>query len=153
MKRITVLSAFLWLIILGCEEKKVEEKAEVPPISIEEVLVTDNNCSTDSISCTYAHVTYPVFSDSSKASLNEQIVNELVAAGSSYFNEETIKGTPRELAQLFISDYQNFRVDFPDYSLGWFLKLDAQIISESNRLLSFFVYSESFTGGAHPNSE
>ena len=91
MKRITVLSAFLWLIILGCEEKKVEEKAEVPPISIEEVLVSDNNCSTDSISCTYAHVTYPVFSDSSKSVLNEQIVSELVAAGSSYFNEETIK--------------------------------------------------------------
>ena len=57
-----------------------------------------------------------------------------------------------EIAQTFIDDYVAFVRDFSDYKLGWYVKVYSEISYESDQVLSFRIDSESFTGGAHPNS-
>ena len=36
--------------------------------------------------------------------------------------------------------------------IGWYLKIDSQILYDTEKYLSFQIFNESFTGGAHPNS-
>lgn len=117
-----------------------------------EVLVTNDDCLSDSITCTYIKIDYPEFSDTAYAELNEVIHQKLNEAVSSYFSEEAIGGSYEYMANLFIRDYNSFKIDFPDYGIGWYVRVFSEITYESQKILSFRIDAESFTGGAHPNS-
>jgi len=149
--RFQIVSLFL-IIIISCQEKKSNQQQEIPEIEIKDVIMSYENCSTDSINCTYVHIEYPEFSDSAKFNLNEIISVKLKDAASYYFREENIEGTIEHIAQSFIRDFEAFKMDFPKYQFGWYVKIYSEIIYESDRLISFRIDSESFTGGAHPNS-
>ena len=71
---------------------------------------------------------------------------------SQYFREETRDGSYEYMANLFIQDYNNFKLDFPDYKIGWYVRVFCEITFESEKIFSFRIDAESFTGGAHPNS-
>lgn len=152
MKARILFSVFVFCLIISCEEKKSPQQQIVPEIIINEVSVSYDNCLPDSMNCTYVHIEYPEFSDSTKATLNEMIMEKLKINASSYFREEAIQGTIEHTAQTFIRDYEAFKIDFPEYKLGWYVQLYCEIIYESATIISFKIYSESFTGGAHPNS-
>ena len=144
----------LFIIVISCQEKKPSSVAteQVPKIIVKEVLASSQNCVPDSSNCTYVRIEYPEFTDSTKAHLNQIISKKLKASASDYIREETVEGTFEHIAQSFIRDYEAFKIDFPEYNFGWYVNLKAEIIYESERLVSFSIYAESFTGGAHPNS-
>jgi len=119
---------------------------------VNEIAVSYDNCVADSINCTHVHIEYPEFSDSTKTQLNEIISSKLKIIASSYFREEASHSTFEHIAQSFIRDYETFKIDFPEYQFGWYVKLFSEITYESEKLISFKIESESFTGGAHPNS-
>lgn len=150
--RILVLVSLLALIISCQEKKSVQEKEVIPELIIKEVSASYDNCHPDSISCTHIIIEYPEYSDSTKHKINKIISDKLKVAASNYFREEAIQGTFEHIAQSFIKDYQSFKIDFPDYHFGWYVKIFAEITYESTNLISFRIDSESFTGGAHPNS-
>lgn len=147
---------FIYTILLGliisCDQRKPSQQSAIPGIIMNNVLVSYNDCLPDSINCTYVHIAYPEFSDSAKARLNEIISNKIKIIASNYFRDEITHGTFEYIAQSFIEDYNTFKIDFPDYQFGWYVILASEITYESDHLFSFRIDSESFTGGAHPNS-
>lgn len=138
----------------SCDKKQAAEKmkAPLPSIVVKEVFDSSQNCISDSSNCTYVRIEYPEFTDSTKNHLNLIISQKLKASASDYIREETLEGTLEHIAQTFIRDYESFRIDFPEYQFGWYVHLIAEIIYESSDIISFRVAAESFTGGAHPNS-
>lgn len=144
----------LIVVMVSCQENKSTEETDskLPRIINKEVLVSFDNCFTDSVSCTYVRIEYPHFSDSTEANLNNLISQKLTEAATQFFREEAINNTFEYMANMFIDDYISFRVDFPDYQIGWYVNIFSEITYESDDVLSFHVDSESFTGGAHPNS-
>lgn len=124
----------------------------MPRIIINEILLSYEDCHPDSSNCTYVHLEYPEYSDSAKTLLNQVIAEKMKTIASDYFHEEAIDGTFEHIAQSFIRDYETFKIDFPGYMFGWYVEIFAEIIYESEMLISLRIDSESFTGGAHPNS-
>lgn len=155
--RITSLLPILFVILLfACSDKKPAKQQEVieevPPIVINEVLMSSQNCDPDSLTCTYVRIEFPEFTDSTKSALNKQIEQKIKAIVTGYFREDFIAGTLEHIAQEFIYDYEAFMVDFPTYEFGWYIIANAEITYESPGIVSLIIYSETFTGGAHPNS-
>lgn len=149
-----LLPLYLFALLISCSEKKTnrEQDQEIPRILNKEILVRNDNCLPDSINCTYIKIDYPEFSDTTNVGLNEVIHQKLNEAVSSYFSEEAIGGSYEYMANLFIRDYNSFKIDFPDYGIGWYVRVFSEITYESQKILSFRIDAESFTGGAHPNS-
>lgn len=145
-------SALIFFAIASCEEKKPAQQLILPEIIINEITASYDNCTVDSINCTYVHIEYPEFSDSTKTQLNEIISSKLKIIALSYFGEEAIHDTFEHIAQSFIRDYEAFKIDFPEYQFGWYVKLFSEITYESEKVISVKIESESYTGGAHPNS-
>ena len=154
MKSYLFFAICLVTFLISCEEKKTAEQdhQSQPPILVNEVLISNDNCHQDSTTCTFVYIEYPEFSDSAKLPLNELISSRLRTTTSEYFREEVVDGTFEHIAQSFIQDYKSFKIDFPDYQIGWYVKVFSEITYESEEIMSFRIDSESYTGGAHPNS-
>ncbi len=141
------------LIVYSCEEKKpkTEVPEPLPKVIVKEVLITSQNCNPDSSNCTYAKIVYPEFTDSLKFPINNIIAQKVRTTALDYVREDAITGTLEHIAQSFIHDFESFKVDFPEYNFGWYFNVTVDIIYESADIISLSIYSESFTGGAHPN--
>ena len=144
--------ALLFFAILSCDEGKPPQNEPIPEILFKEIIVSHEDCLPDSIGCTFVQIEYPAFTDSTKFVLNELISSKIKASASTYFSEEVIRGTLEHVVHSFVRDYETFKRDYPDYKIGWYVKIFCVIIYESETVLSFQIDSESFTGGAHPNS-
>ncbi len=154
MKLSQLIYLFLAIGTTSCFENKPTEKGEelLPSILVKEITQSSQNCNPDSTNCTYVMIAYPEFTDSSKLNLNDLIQHKIGAIASEYVNEDAANGTLEHIAQVFIYDYEAFKVDFPEYNFGWYLIVKAEIIYETDRIISLSIYHEAFTGGAHPNS-
>ena len=153
MKNWIYLFSLLALLAISCDEnKKADAVAVIPDIIVKEVLSTSQDCVPDSLSCTYVRIEYPVFTDSSKSQLNEVISTQLKSISANFIRIDATNNTFEHMAQSFIQDFEAFRLDFPTYQLGWHVNMKAEIIYESEHIVSFRIDAESFTGGAHPNS-
>ena len=84
--------------------------------------------------------------------MNDLIHQKISSIASGYINGEAKRVTLEHIAQSFIYDYEEFKVDFPEYNYRWYMIIKAEIIYETSDIISLSMYSESFTGGAHPNS-
>lgn len=154
MKRMRLIYFFLIVTVISCHEKNSPESAKeiLPSIVVKEIINSSQNCNPDSASCCYSKMEYPEFTDSTKSKLNDLINQKIEAIASEYVSEDALGGTLEHIAQLFIYDYESFIVDFPEYNFGWYLIVKAEIIYETDRIISLSIYHEAFTGGAHPNS-
>lgn len=153
----SLIYLFSFACILNACEKKKSTQAEieipsVPEIITEEIQKSYQNCSIDSLTCTYVSITFPLFTDSLKEGLNEIIREKVQLVADDFTSESSSKLNIVEVAEAFIRDYKNFADEFSETSVGWYLKIESDINSDSENYLAFNIYFESFTGGAHPNS-
>ncbi len=125
------------------EEKKVEIKYEMKTFRLE----SKGGCSTDSLSCAYYEINYPVFSGLSQATLDSLSVE--IAKSVSTGNPEIDSMSFQKDGEAFISEFESFVAESPDFSMGWSFdaKVDVSIIVDS--LISLVASNESFAGGAH----
>jgi len=145
-------SIILFFGVSCSENKKGTEPTEVQPrILMMEVLVTADGCNPDSSNCTYAKIAYPSFTDSTTWILNDFLQNKITNIGADY-TADSVFGSIDDLAQTFVDDYERFQRDYPDYSFGWYLNVNSEVILDDTTYVSFRISSEAFTGGAHPNS-
>jgi hypothetical protein len=138
----------------GCDEKKpAQTEAEPhPDIITKEILSTYQNCSPDSMSCTYAMIDYQVFTDSGKSVLNNAIKEKIMLIASDFMREGGQQTELSDIADAFVDDYEQFVAEYADYDLGWSLTINSEIIYHTATIISYRVDVASFTGGAHPNS-
>ncbi len=153
-----IIRTFIVILFIGfifsCREKQTANVPlqNQPSVMVKEVLVSSQNCIPDSSKCSYVRIKYPEFSKMSKSELNHVIVEKVKVVASDYFNENTPEVTLEQIAESFIKDFEEFKADNQDYEFGWYLELLAEVIHESEQVVSLRIYNESFTGGAHANS-
>ncbi len=99
--------------------------------------------------CTHALIEYPVFSCSNRPevadSLNRFVESHLVAS----VDDSIDPGDPEARADRFVAQYLEFKEDQSDYTIPWLDKTTAEVILETERLISLRIKQLGFTGGAH----
>ena len=144
------------LLIAACDQNKSSETVSEAPateILYEEIFESLDNCNPDSLSCTWAKISYPVFADTSKVGLNNLILDYVHASLSAYVQtgDDGTKDVRLAVTE-FLDDYRKFKNEFNDYNFGWYIQVQAEILYNQKGLFSLKVDSETFTGGAHPNT-
>jgi hypothetical protein len=147
-----VLAFGVFFIACKPDRPLQNESDPLPEIITKEILSSYQNCPPDSASCTYAQINYPVFTDTSKASLNNLILDKILFLSADFMREGVQPKAITEVSDNFINDYVQFVREFENYSFGWYLKINTEIIYNAKNLVSYQVSIESFTGGAHQNS-
>jgi len=66
--------------------------------------------------------------------------------------EDKQPGSPEQLADLFLQDYERSFAEAPESIGGWFLKFQTTVKHADEELLCLETLDSVFTGGAHPNS-
>lgn len=113
---------------------------------------TYKNCSEDSMSCTYLKVSYPFFEE--KNSVKDINSTLFAYITDSIFTVEG-KGSNKSLeglANVFFSEYENFKKEVPEYEPGYALDISGNVLFNKPNALSVCIGFYINTGGAHPNS-
>lgn len=154
MRNIFTTALVLWTFLFSCkpERSPQDESEPLPEIITKEIRSTYQDCLPDSASCTYALITYPVFTDTSMAAVNEMIADKMLFIASDFMREDVDAVTLNDISDNFISDYSHFINEFENYNFGWYLKINTEITYHVENYVSYQVSIESFTGGAHQNS-
>jgi hypothetical protein len=154
MRIFVFLITALAMTVLSCDDKKPvqEEKVTLPELSTTTIEKSFQDCPNDSLSCTHVYIAFPQFTDSSKSEFNTIILSKLALIAEDFGAEGATPMRIEELASGFIKDYENFINEFSETAIGWYLKIESNILQKSEKYLSFQIHIESFTGGAHPNS-
>ncbi|MFK7933998.1 MAG: DUF3298 and DUF4163 domain-containing protein [Saprospiraceae bacterium] len=112
------------------------------------------SCVTDTVRCAEATVSYPTVR-SANAAVAEQInttLRSVVANSVGLFGEaDSTKLKPREAAKAFVSEFDKFLEESPDYFTGWASETNGEVIYEDQDVLTVEMNTYAFTGGAHPN--
>jgi hypothetical protein len=99
----------------------------------------------DSIPCATFQVQFPVF-----LSLDTNVRRSISDRVNYVLNGS--EGDSKSMEQMgneFITDFQQFTKDMPDFGLGWYFNGYVEVMVASDTLISLRIDRESFTGGAH----
>lgn len=103
-------------------------------------------CDSDTTACAKFEINYPVLMGIDtlvQAAINQRIVTILAGAPAS--SGQTIENLGRD----FVSDFNSFEEENPEFGLGWYFDGNVSVLIASDTLISLQVDSETFTGGAH----
>ncbi|HPM29674.1 MAG TPA: DUF3298 domain-containing protein [Chryseolinea sp.] len=144
---VVVLSALLYSCNAKKEEKAVAVSYEMKTFRLE----SKGGCSTDSLTCAYFEVNYPVFSGLPQAALDSLSIE--IAKSVSTGNPEIDSISFQKDGEAFISEFEDFVAESSESTMGWSFdaKIDISIIGDS--LISLVATNESFAGGAHGSYE
>ena len=150
----SALAIFVAVLVFSCEEKKpTEVKRDRPPKVIDkEALSSYLNCHPDSTNCTYAKISYPYFTDSADSYLNAIIQYEIIDITSFSSSSDVPNDQVQSVTEQFVQEFKNFKQEFTEYDMGWFLEGQSEIINNSTSLLSIRSSVQVYSGGAHPNT-
>jgi hypothetical protein len=140
---------FLSLILYSCgkeSEKKERVSFEIKTFRVE----SKGGCKSDTLQCAYFEVTYPEFSGLDTAVVN--IIRQKVDAAVSLGNPESQGQSMREIGEIFIKDYDDFKSEIPESFGGWHYTANVNVEVLTDTLLSMSVNDEYYTGGAHGGS-
>lgn len=114
--------------------KKISEKADDCP----------------SGECTRIEVNYPVFANN--ANLNEVIERQVKTNIADFIMEAEGDEDLDVLTTMFMDSYQEFKESFPESEAPWTVETDVIVSATTPNYISFAFNTNSYTGGAHPNS-
>ncbi|MBY0435996.1 MAG: DUF3298 and DUF4163 domain-containing protein [Cyclobacteriaceae bacterium] len=148
MNRAIVFSVAFTFLLLACSPARKETKAigyEMKKFQVESM----KGCSSDTLPCAHYTVEYPEFSglDTAVVTSLRNRINFYLSGG--------VEGEVKPIETLgndFISEYQNFKKESPDYSNGWSFEAVISVLTLTDSLISLQMDEYSFAGGAHPNS-
>lgn len=146
MKRLLLLS--LGSFFLYCCQNKEEARAPVITYELTNFRVeSEGGCRADSARCASYEVSYPVFNglDSAVVQILMKRIDESVSMG----NPETHGESMQRIGKKFVDDFDDFKKELPDYSLGWYYEARVEIEVLTDTLLTISITEEYFTGGAH----
>lgn len=137
------------LLIAACTTSKKEEKEiSAPGYEMKTFrLESAGGCTSDTSSCAFYEITYPVFTNLSTIVTDSIMssINRIMDNG----NAET-PGLPFDsLGRDFIHDFEVFKKDFPESAMGWYFEGVVDVDSISNTIICMTASTDYFTGGAH----
>lgn len=144
------------LLISSCDTSTEGEKQNDPiesgslleEMRYRQVAEEDENCGKEE--CTRIEIKFPAFTNER---LNQSIEEKVKSEVSNYIREEKGLMDLSDYVSEFISDYKVFKKEFPDAVTPWYLNLEAKTIHGTDSWVSLKVTTESYTGGAHSNTE
>jgi hypothetical protein len=114
-----------------------------------EIFVKDTNCRSDLKDCSHILIKYHEFTDI-KFSNAKLRINHLIADMLGYGDAESTDLIDlRFAANNIITDYNDFKTEFPESSQIWHFRLKSRLTFHDSEKLSFLFVSESYMGGAH----
>lgn len=149
-------SILLLLLVFSCDTSRNKEKEESKSVKLKyettQYVKTQTGCT--GVECASFTVSYPVFdqADEWNVTVNDLVDDKIRTIAADFI----MKGSPKEsieaLAEGFVASYQEFQVDFPESSTGWYFRLNAQLAYNGKTFSCIQIDTESYTGGAHPIS-
>lgn len=110
-------------------------------------------CEQGGRQCAEVVVQYPYFQQSRVSFVNKVIQSKVKKAlHETVFNNEVPNVSIEKMADLIVDDYESFIDEFKDTSEKWDINVSVLSTFQKNQLLSLSFSTESYTGGAHPNS-
>ena len=133
----SIFSLIMILLLISCGK---EEK-----LVFENLSFSNDNCS----QCPEIQIDVPQALDNRKISttINSAIREEVILI-LSYEEEVEVADIPSAISS-FNNSYKTLQKMFPDESIPWEAKIDAEIAYENNDLITIMLNSYIFTGGAH----
>ncbi len=143
MKKITLL-LLLSLAFAACETE--EEPLGFIDYSVERYY---EDCRPEEGNCTFINLGYPVAKNNTNAAekINRSINDRIIRIVD--YSEEITAESPEELAEDFITNYENTKAKFPDSETPWEASVQGEVSYKGENLISVRFNSEIFTGGAH----
>jgi len=87
---------------------------------------------------------------------NESVKNKVNRSIEKLFTSNGIDGTTsidfNSQMELFISDYESFKQEFPDAFQSWLIERASEVKLNKENIFSIDFMEYSYTGGAHPNT-
>ena len=147
--RYVAWSLLLFSVFYSCSkesEKKEPVSFEIKTFRVE----SQGGCKSDTLQCAYFEVTYPEFFGLDTSVVT--IIKEKVDAAVSLGNPESQGQSMREIGEIFIKDYDEFKSEIPESFGGWHYTASVNVEVLTDTLLSMSVNDEYYTGGAHGGS-
>lgn len=134
------------VFVTGCgriSDSRREFTFEMTSIRVE----SQPGCNSDTVSCASVDITLPRFAELD--TMVQISINEQIAAVLSGTLDERSPKDLRQLASDFISDFNAFVKENPNFRLGWYYDARVRPLIATDTLISLQIDSEVFTGGAH----
>ncbi|TAE60252.1 MAG: DUF3298 domain-containing protein [Bacteroidetes bacterium] len=143
--------------LISCQQASSPAASAAPSIASEMVTVTrsEGNCEAEPSDCATVNISYLRFSGGAPGaadSVNAYCRKQILEFQRSVLPEGNSSLGIEEAADAFIENYRSFRAESPDASGGWNFDLEASTLYETASVLSVYVGTSTYSGGAHPNS-
>jgi hypothetical protein len=140
-----------WIVLIvgvvACTESRKERQGSLVYAMKTVRVESKGGCAADDLPCARFEITYPEFKNLSvevAATLLDKI-NYSIA----YDNPETDGFSMEQLGEEFVTAYETFKRNDPDYGIGWYFNTQVTVNVAADTLISLASASEYFTGGAH----
>lgn len=145
--RLLLLAAAAGLFLFSCQQKEGDKSLPITYELSTFRVESAGGCRSDTLVCAFYEVSYPVFSglDSAVARTLERKIEANVTMGNPEAQGESMK----RIGEDFISDFEAFMKEIPDYGMGWHYEARVAVELLSDTLLTLSITEDYFTGGAH----
>ncbi|MUP44983.1 DUF3298/DUF4163 domain-containing protein [Gramella sp. BOM4] len=152
MKKFGILFGLVSLFIACADEPKKENKKETDEslkFTTETIEKSLDDCSPEGGECTFISLNFPMAEGTGfpAVRINKQIV--LFLNNTIDYQEEAGIKSPADLAENFITNYQETAKEFSEYELPWEATINGKVNYYSDEIISIRFRSNMFTGGAH----
>ena len=140
MKKQLFFALFVLLLLTGCSK---ELSFEMQTFTQKSALPCADDCPEINITIPFAKAKKVVADSINTKTLNT--IKEMV-----YFGEKPNEVTDyNTLAKSFITSYEEMKKTYPEETLGWLAKINADVEHFSDQLVNIKIEHETYTGGAH----
>ena len=108
--------------------------------------IVSDLCDTSAGKCASVEFNYPVFSGSENLSAIGILNSNITTALLTDTDMDSSMASMNEFGLDFISEYENFIAEFTDYSFGWELERDINVVFEDKNIISLDFFEYSFMG-------
>ncbi|MEQ8473769.1 MAG: DUF3298 and DUF4163 domain-containing protein [Marinoscillum sp.] len=151
----------LSLMLFSCSSEKKSQEIPADPsletesLSSKTTVIEEKSADCSAEPCTKVSISYPSFEGNGEnaLALNKIIKRRITKILSEdYVMDATGNENIEQLIQLFLKSYDDFKESFPESNTPWTLDVEITKKFENNAVVSLEITTNSYTGGAHPNT-
>lgn len=152
MRRYILLAGAVSLLFASCGRQEAQQETRQPiSFELKSFKLYSDNCGSDSSKCASYEVSYPVFTGIDSV-VTKKISHGIDSVLSIGFSEGLVQSFEQN-GRLFIDQYQDFVSEGLEASgAAWYYSVNVNPEQVTDSLITLSIYTEDYSGGAHPNS-